>query len=104
MGSVIQDLKHAGRLLISNPGFTVAAALTLAFGIGANAAIFSVVNAVLVKPLPYKEPDRLVTIFGASQSFRQAPLSPADFVQWREQNSVFEDIAVYTGGSFNLAG
>src|ERR1051325_7796121 len=104
METLLQDIRYAFRMLVKSPGFTVVAVAALALGIGANTAIFSVVNAVVLRPLPYAAPDRLVTIFGTEKMFRQSTISPADFVEWKNQNHVFEDMTAYTGGSFNLAG
>jgi putative ABC transport system permease protein len=104
MGSLFRDFRLAVRVLLKSPAFTLSAVSALALGIGANSAIFSVVNAVLFRPLPYSEPDRLVTMFGSDRSFRQSTVSPADYVQWRAQTKVFDELACYTGGSFNLAG
>ena len=104
METLLQDLRFGFRMLTKSPGFTIVAVAALALGIGANTAIFSVVNGVLLRPLPYAEPDRLVTIFGTERMFRQSAVSPADFVEWRNQNHVFEDLIAYTGGSFNLSG
>ena len=93
----MNDLKFAIRQLRKNPGFTAVAVLTLALGIGANTAIFSVINGVLLRPLPYKEPHRLVTVL----HFGWNPVSPADFFDWRQQQTVFERIAAaqYWGGT-----
>jgi putative ABC transport system permease protein len=105
MESLMQDLRYGMRTLSKNPGFTLIAVLALALGIGANTAIFSVVNAVLLRPLPYPEPERLVTLFNADNQFGwQAAISPAVFVEWREQQSSFEGISVHGGGAFNLTG
>src|SRR5215211_1732036 len=101
---LLQDVRYGFRLLIKSPGFTLVAILALALGIGANTAIFSVVNGVLLRPLPYREPGRLMTVVDTDTTVRQSSVSPADFTEWRNQNQVFEDLIAYTGGSFNLAG
>ncbi len=98
------DARYAARMLLKNPGFTFVAVLTLSLGIGANSAIFSVVNAVLLRPLPYREPDRLV----AASPYRQATdpynvLSP-DFLDWRSQSQSFERFAAYTTDTADLTG
>jgi predicted permease len=97
-----QNMRYGVRLLFKNPGFTFIAVLTLALGIGANTAIFSVVNAVLLRPLPYREPERLIRVFETSKTFPKFPLSPGDFLDYRDQNSVFEDMALYTRGDLEL--
>ncbi|MBO0800103.1 MAG: ABC transporter permease, partial [Blastocatellia bacterium] len=105
MESLIQDLRYGIRTLSKNPGFTLVAVLALALGIGANTAIFSVVNAVLLRPLPYPDSNRLVTSFNADNHFGwQAALNPADFIEWRKQQASFEAISVYGGEAFNLTG
>ncbi len=91
---IAQDLRYAARQLRANPGFTAAAVLTLALGIGANSAIFSVVNAVLLNPLPYREPDRLVVGTGRTPSgHTRAAVSPPDFRDFRDRNRSFEHLA-----------
>jgi putative ABC transport system permease protein len=106
MSTVIQDLRYAVRMLAKNPGFTMAAVLTLALGIGANTAIFSVVNTVLLKPLPYAEPDRLVAV--ESMNTRSAPvpfpLSYPDFFDFRASNHVFDDLVTSRGAQLTLTG
>ncbi len=94
-----QDLKYAVRMLAGGPSFTVVAALTLALGIGANAAIFSIVYGVLLKPLPFEDPDRLVQIWETNplRNWSNATAAPANLLDWRAQNRVFEDIAYYPG-------
>ena len=95
MAGFLQDIRFGLRTLRKSPGFTVVAALTIALGIGANSAIFSVINGVLLKPLPYSQPDRLVRVFTSSQTFPEFPLSPADFLDYRDQNRVFQDLALF---------
>ena len=102
--TMITDLKYAFRMLLKSPGFTLVAILTLALGIGANTAIFSVVNAVLLRPLPLSEPARLVQIF-ESKKFPAGFLgsvSAANLQDWREQNTTFEGIAAYQYKDFAL--
>ena len=89
------DLRYGLRLLSKQPSFTVVAIIALALGIGANTAVFSVVNTVLLRPLPYAEPDRIVSVSenNLPQGLNQFPVSPATFLDWQEQNQVFEQIA-----------
>ena len=105
MQTILQELRYGLRRLKLSPAFTAVVVLTLALGIGANTAIFSVVNAVLLKPLPYREPDRLVTIehFYPSQKL-DAPVSVAGFVDYRDKTTSFEGMAVQTGWGANLTG
>jgi len=100
-----QDLRYGLRMLARNPGFTATAVLTLALGIGANTAIFSVVNAVLVRPLPYKDADRLVMLWSTQprEGWRGQP-SPLDFVAWRRESRSFESMAAIRPCSVNLTG
>jgi predicted permease len=100
---MFQDLRFGLRMLRKNPGFTAVAVFTLALGIGANTAIFSVVNGVLLKPLPYPEPERLVRVFQSITVLPKAPMSPADFRDYREQNTSFESIAGYFRQDLELA-
>jgi predicted permease len=102
----LQDLRYGVRLLLKRPGFTAVVVLTLALGIGANTAIFSVVNALLLRPLPYPEPDRLVTINHHYPSLTElnAPVSAAGFRRYRDDTRSFENVAVATGWGANLAG
>src|SRR5262245_43848928 len=107
MISLFSDLRYGLRMLWKQPGFTVVSIITLSLGIGANTAIFSVVNAVLLRPLPYAEPERLVWIWG---NFRggtpTAGASPLDFLDYSEQNRSFEHLGAFlTDGAFvNLTG
>src|SRR5215467_7516999 len=97
MNGLLQDLRYAARQLRKSPGFTTIAVLTLALGIGANTAIFSAVYAVLLKPLPFQNADRLAMIFkkNPSRSWTRNAISPAEFLAWRSQRHAFEDIAAY---------
>ena len=107
MGTLLQDLKYGLRMLAKNPGFTAMAVLTLALGIGANTAMFSVANAVLLEPLPYKDAGRLVTLWWTNTAWgSSAPGSVCDpdYVEWRTQNQVFEDMAAFRGMTSNLTG
>jgi putative ABC transport system permease protein len=102
METLLQDLRYGARMLMKTPGFTLIAVLTLAIGIGANTAIFSVVNGALLKPLPYEESERLVFVAEQAASGGQAHISYPNFTDWRAQNRVFERIGVFNSGSYNL--
>ncbi len=106
MGNLLQDLKHSLRMFVNNPGFTIAAIAALALGIGANTAIFSVVNTVLLKPLGYPDSDRIVQLESTSPEGRGTVASPAKFQNWQQQTSVFQEVAAYDfgGPGFNLTG
>jgi putative ABC transport system permease protein len=95
MTTVLQDLRHGARLLLRAPGFAVIAIAALAIGIGANTAIFSVVNTLLIQDLPYKDPDRLAVIWehNLPRDRKNNVVSPGNFIHWREMNQAFEDIS-----------
>src|SRR6266508_1724034 len=100
MDGLWQDLKHAVRMLAKKPGFTLVALVTLALGIGANTAVFSVVNAVLLRPLPYPNADRLVAVSENSVNAPDISVAYPDYLDWRAQQSVFEEMSARmpTGG------
>lgn len=100
---MLQDLRYGLRMLLKNPGFTAVAVLTLALGIGANTAMFSVLNTYLFRALPYPDSDRLVRVFRTSPHSQSWPHSPGNFFDHREQNSVFESMAAYSFTRPNLA-
>jgi putative ABC transport system permease protein len=104
MQTIWQDLRYGARMLLKNPGITFVVILALALGIGANTAIFSVVDAVLLRPLPYPESDRLVFINETSKSMDEMSVSYPNFTDWRNQSQVFEKIGVYNRSSYNLTG
>jgi putative ABC transport system permease protein len=104
MGTLLKDVRYGLRTLAKSPGFTAVALLTLALGIGANTVIFSVVDAVLFKALPYPRPNALVAIVESEQTVGEISVSWPDFVDWRQQNQVFDSIAVYHGNGMNLTG
>src|SRR5712692_3272440 len=103
---MFQDLRYAFRMLLRSPGFTAIAVLALALGIGANTAIFSVVNAVLLRPLPYREPDRLVQLWCTepAKGISRMGFAPPDFREVRDQNQVFEQMAAFYFRNYTLMG
>ncbi|MBS1804235.1 MAG: ABC transporter permease [Acidobacteria bacterium] len=109
MSKFAQDLKFAIRHLLKSPGFTSVAVLIMALGIGANTAIFSVVHAVLLEPLPFQDPDRLVQLWhvppqSSFPGMTQFAVSAANFLDWQKQNDVFTGMALYSHGGFELTG
>ena len=104
MNTLFQDLRYGARMLFKNPGITFVVILALALGIGANTAIFSVVDAVLLRPLPYPESDRLVFLNETSKAMDEISVSYPNFTDWRNQNQVFANIGVYNRDSYNLTG
>ncbi|MEJ2009216.1 MAG: ABC transporter permease [Acidobacteriota bacterium] len=103
MNSIIHDLKYGLRQLRRSPGFTAVAVLTLALGIGATTAIFSVVNGVLLSPLPFPNPSRLVIVHESSSKFPSMSVSYLDFLDWRREQRTFSALAIYRNDSFILA-
>ncbi len=109
MTNLVQDARYAWRVLRKSPGFTAVAVLVLALGIGANTAIFSVVNAVLLRPLPFDQPNRLVHLWHVppQASFPGMTIftvSPANFLDWRSQSHSFEGMSAYGFGRYTLTG
>src|SRR6185369_17047859 len=104
--AVIQDLRYGARLLLKHPGFTLIAILTLALGVGANTAIFSFVNAILLRPLPYRSADRLVLVWenNLQRGWNRAGPSAPTFLDWQEQSQAFEDLALLEPGSGTFTG
>ncbi len=102
MRSFGQDLRYAVRLLLRSPGFTIVAALVLALAIGGNSAIFSVVDTALLRPLPFHNPDDVVTLWEDPPSHGRNRVSPMNFLDWHDQNTAFSHMAAYAGGSKTL--
>ena len=105
MTTLKQDVRYGVRMLLKNPGFAIVAVIALALGIGANAAIFSVVNTVLLRSLPYNEPDRLMVLReNKLPQFPEFSVSPGNFLDWQKQNTTFEKLAAINGTAYNLVG
>jgi predicted permease len=101
---LVQDMRYALRMLRKSPGFTAIAILTLALGIGANTSLFSVVNGVLLNPLPYPHPDQVVTMAGWFPGYGEGSISYPDFLDWVRLNHTFSSLAAYRRDGFNLTG
>src|SRR5262245_27076724 len=102
--TLIRDLRYGARTLMKSPGFTFVSVLTLALGIGANTAIFSLVNATLLRPLPFKDPDQLVVVWGTAPESSRRPISEPNFLDYQKQNQAFSDIAAFGGAALTLTG
>jgi putative ABC transport system permease protein len=100
MQTLLQDLRYSGRMLLKQPGFTLIAVLTLALGIGANTAIFSIINGVLLRPLSYHEPEQIVTLLQDGRS----PVSPANFLDFHSGSQSFAQMAAAEAWGGTLAG
>src|SRR5882724_884777 len=101
---LIQDFRFGVRMLAKSPGFAAVAILTSALGIGANTALFSVVNGVLLNPLPYPNPEQLVTLAESKPNFDSGSISFPNFKDWRKQNQTFSMMAIYRSTSFTVTG
>src|SRR5215469_7597509 len=106
MGKLLSDLRYSIRLARQAPAFTFIALCALALGIGANSAIFSTLDAVVLRALPYEDPDRVVMVFedATEIGFPQNTPAPANYFDWREQNRVFTDMAATRGRSMSITG
>ncbi|HYP26432.1 MAG TPA: ABC transporter permease [Blastocatellia bacterium] len=106
MGNLFQDIRYSLRLMLEKPGFSVVVILTLALGIGANTAIFCIVNAVLIRPLPFREPDRLVMVWETNwgKGVSQGHVSPANLIDWRDQSQAFDQLEAFDTTVFTVVG
>lgn len=104
MNTLLQDLRFGLRTLAKAPGFTAIAILTLALGIGANSALFSVVNGVLLNPLPYPEPDQLTAVYASDSNFNHSSISYLNFLDWHKDNTSFSSYAAFRGEDYFLTG
>ncbi|MGH9751806.1 MAG: ABC transporter permease [Blastocatellia bacterium] len=106
MNSLLQDLRYGLRTLLKNPGFTLVAIVTLALGVGVNTAIFSVVNGVLLRPLPFNQPERIITLWenNVKDGIERDDVSPANFLDWRERSRGFEEMAFANPHSLDYSG
>ena len=106
MFDLMRDVRHAARRLARTPMFTVATLITLALGIGANTAIFSIINSALLEPLPFREPEQLVGLWQTAPGVNIADLnaSIADYVTYREESRALADVAIWNGNAFTVTG
>jgi predicted permease len=104
MNALSQDIRYAIRMLLKSPGFAAIAVLTLALGIGANTALFSVVNGVLLNPLPYPHSEQLVAVYGKVPGFEQGPVAYLNFLDWQHDTQTFSSMAIYRNQDYNFIG
>src|SRR2546422_6913961 len=106
MQTLWRDLRYGARMLLKKPGFTLIAVITLSLGIGANTAIFSVIDALMLRPLPFREPDKLLQVWetDVKRGYNEMDASYPNFADWRDQNGAFEQIAAYSDSTCNLTG
>ena len=104
METFLQDVRYGFRMLLKSPGFTTVAIIALALGIGANSAIFSVVNAVLLRPLPFQQPDKLAWVSERMPRGGFNAVPAPDLLEWQDQSHSFEDVAGYSGDNWNMTG
>jgi ABC-type antimicrobial peptide transport system permease subunit len=104
MNTLLQDIRYGIRNLLKTPGFTAVAILTLALGIGANSALFSVVNGVLLNPLPYPEPDRLISVYAKTSSFGNSSITYLNFLDWQKNNHSFSVMSARRNDDLFLTG
>jgi predicted permease len=104
VSTFLQDIKYALRVLAKSPGFTTTAILTLTLGIGANTALFSIVNGVLLNPLPFSQPDELVAVYAKSPTFEQSSITYPNFLDWHKDNQSFSSLAAFRSEDYNLTG
>src|SRR5215510_7570197 len=104
MDALTQDIRYGFRMLLKAPAFVFVAVLTLALGIGGNTALFSVVSGVLLSPLPFHQPDRLLAVYTRSKDFDRSSISYPNFLDWVRNNRSFSDLAAFRPDSFELTG
>ena len=104
MEALLKDLRYGARMLLKHPGVSAIAIFTLALGIGANTAIFSIVDTVMLRPLPYQNPDRLVSLWENVPGHGRWRVTPANFLDWKKQNTVFEDVSAFGASTLTLTG
>src|SRR6266403_5844532 len=104
MMSFWQDVRYGLRVLAKNPGFTAIAILTLALGLGANTALFSVVNGVLLNPLPFPDPDALLAVYSQTSAFRESSISYPNFLDWHKDNKSFASLSAFRSEDYNMTG
>src|SRR5215831_18422514 len=104
MTTFLQDLRYAIRMLAKSPGFAGVAVLTLALGISANTALFTVVNGVLLNPLPYPHSEQLIAVYATTPGVDRGPATYLNFLDWRQQTQTFSSMGMYRGQDYNVTG